>query len=480
MNSVQLGPLPEGSIVPTLARAIADAGGRLLIVGGWVRDQLRLLTGTTEAQSKDLDLEIFGLAPEIVSEVLEPFGSIGQVGRQFPVWRLAHQDLDISFPRAGALDYQGAPRGGDRIDAAHPTLREAFAKAARHRDLTINAMAWDPLDGALIDPWGGQKDLEARRLRAVDIETFGCDALRGLRVARLVAQLEATVAPTTTELCQRLDWSHVPIERQASELRRILLEPRRPSLAFEWAAEAQLLHLFPLIDALRGTPQDPHWHPEGDVFVHTCMVIDRAREIGQSLPLQDREALQWAALCHDLGKPTTTTEEAGRIRSLQHDRVGAAMASDWLLSLRVGKALKDAVEVLVGNHLAPSQFVAQGAKPRAYRRLARRLARGRMTVVDLERLARADHLGRTTDDARSGRFEAGERFLALARREGLLDGPRPDVLTSEHLFARGFEPGPRLGAVLDRARELQDDHGWDDPDRLLEAARSSLAETISE
>lgn len=483
MTRASLGPLPADSPVPELAQAIRRAGGRLLVVGGWVRDQLRRRPGlgvsgeASRNRPGDLDLEVFGLGPDRVGRVLAPFGAIGPVGRQFPVWRLARQDLDIALPRGGraaaGAEHPDSPSGAGGLSEAR--LETTFAEAARHRDLTVNAMGWDPLSERLLDPCGGAADLKAGRLRIVDPETFGADPIRGLRVARLMARLGARVDAQTTVHCRALDLSQLPAERLATELRRILLEPARPSAALHWAAEARQLRCFPPLEALRGVPQDPRWHPEGDVFRHTTMVVDEARRIGAALPLAERETLQWAALCHDLGKPATTQIEAGRIRSLQHDRVGAQIASDWLETLRLGTRRAEAVRVLVADHLAPAQYIAGQAGSRAYRRLARRLARGGQRLEDLERLARADHLGRTTPDAFARRFEAGDAFLARGRNEGLLDGPQPDVLTSPHLFARGIEAGPEMGAILDRGRALQDDHGWTDPDRIFEAARQSLA-----
>jgi len=445
--------LPAGSTIPALARKAASLGGRLLVVGGWVRDQLRA------EPSKDLDAEIFGLSPEAVDAFLEPFDSIGRVGLHFPVWRLRHQDLDIGYPRDGALDYEPTDPS---------TLDPAFRLAARHRDLTVNAIAWDPLSERLIDPWHGIADLEAGRLRAVDAATFGSDPLRGLRVARLAACLEAEVESGTRDLCSRLDLSGLPIERKTGELRRILLEPRKPSQALEFLERCHLLDVFAPLAALCGVPQDPLWHPEGDVFVHTAMVVDMAREIGAGLAAESAEILQWAALTHDLGKPSTTTQEGDRIRSIGHEREGARIARSWLEQLRVSHRITDAVEVLVVDHLAPTQFIQQGAGPRAYRRLARRLAAGAMTPVDLERVARADHLGRTTEDARAGRFEAGSRFLEAAAAAGVTQGALSDVVTARHLMNEGFVRGPMLGRALARARTLQDEGGQQDPEAIIE------------
>jgi len=451
--------LPEKSPIPALAREVSGAGGRLLVVGGWLRDQLR------GEPSKDLDVEIFGLPPDRISRLLEGFGSIGRVGQQFPVWRLRHQALDIGYPREAALDY---------VPKRPESLEQAFRAAAKHRDLTVNAIGWDPLTEHWIDPFCGIADLEARRLRAVDSTHFGCDPLRGLRVARLHASLEARVDDATVDLCRGLELSEVAVERVATELRRILVEPRRPSRAFEFLSRAELLEVFPLVAALRGVPQDPHWHPEGDVFIHTCLVIDCARQIGAGQGAREREILQWAALAHDFGKPATTTREADRVRSVGHERVGAALARDWLIELRISKSIVNAVEILVMHHLAPAQFASQGARGKAYRRLARALAVAGMSAVELERIARADHLGRTTEDARAGRFDAGEAFLAAAAAEEVAAGVRPDVVSAQILMDRGLPPGPALGRALARAREIQDERGWRDPERIAELVLAEL------
>jgi tRNA nucleotidyltransferase (CCA-adding enzyme) len=221
------------------------------------------------------------------------------------------------------------------------------------------------------------------------------------------------------------------------------------------------------IARLVGVPQDPVWHPEGDVFIHTLMVVDRAREIAATLDSREGEILMLSALCHDLGKPETTTVEAGRVRALAHEGASARRTRDWLARLRFPDRLVRTVDVLVARHLAPSQLVAQGSGPRAYRRLARKLAEGSASLVQLERLARADHLGRTTPEALAGTFAAGPAFLAAAEAAGVLDAPRPDVVVARDLIARGVAPGPELGRCLRRCREIEDETGWDDPERIL-------------
>ncbi len=444
--------LPADSPVPALALRVEAAGGRIVVVGGFVRDALR---GTP---SHDLDLEVFGLAEDAIEPLLEGFGFSQRVGRQFPIWRRSRDGLDLAFPRAGA-------------DAYHPerpeSLVEAFRAAARHRDLRINAIGWDPLSEALIDPFGGRADLAALRLRAVDVSTFAADPLRLLRVARFGAVLDAEPDPELRTLCRELVFASVAPERIGAELRRMLLDPPRPAQACALLAELERLDVLPQIQRLVGVPQDPIWHPEGDVFVHTLMVLDRARELARVLAADEAQVLMLAALCHDLGKPETTTVEGARIRSIAHEAASARRTRSWLGELRFPEKVVRLVAALVAQHLAPSQLVAQGSGARAYRRLARRLAAGGATLVQLERLARADHLGRTTPEALAGRYDAGPVFLAAAEAAGVAAGARPGVVAAADLVERGIRPGPELGRLLRRCREIEDESGSSDREAIL-------------
>lgn len=439
--------LPEQSIVPTLAQKVEAAGGRLIVVGGWVRDCLN------EDSSNDLDLEIFGLSRDQISELLAPFHFSKPVGRQFPVWRETRQGIDVAFPRAAAR-----PGPSNSREA----LESAFREASRHRDLTINAIGWDPIANELIDPWKGRRDLEARRLRAVSEETFADDPLRVIRVARLCARFDASVDDGLEGLCRGIDLDGLAPERIARELCRILCESPMPSIAFGFLKAVDQLRVFAPIEALCGVGQDPHWHPEGDVFVHTCLVVDRAAAIAreEKLAFASRELLVLAALCHDLGKPETTTiEKDGRVRSIGHESLGAQRTGQWLRELRLADRTVSAVEALVAHHLAPAQFVGQGAGARAYRRLARKLATAGVDLIDLERVARADHLGRTTEEARAGRFDQGAVFLAAATAAEVAEGVREDVVTAALLMDRGIAAGPSLGRLLARCREIEDESG---------------------
>jgi len=198
--------------VLSLARAIHDAGGRALLVGGCVRDELM------GKQPKDWDLEAYGLDAARVREILDQFGSVNVVGESFTVYKLG-SDLDVSIPRRerkSGRGHKGFVIEGD------PAM--SVAEATRRRDFTINAILQDPLTGELIDPYGGQRDLQQRMLRAVSTETFAEDSLRVLRAAQFAARFEFDVSPETVELCRGIDLSDLPAERIWGEMEKLLLQ----------------------------------------------------------------------------------------------------------------------------------------------------------------------------------------------------------------------------------------------------------------
>lgn len=460
----ELHPLPTvdemarwlGEDLVALCAEIADAGGRAWLVGGAVRD---LLLGE---QSAELDFEVRGLALEELRGVLAARGEVIEVGRAFGVLRLRHIDVDFALPRRDSR--QGRGHRGIHAEV-HPHLDPVVA--ARRRDLTINSMSLDPLTVELFDPLDGQADLRAGRLRACDPATFGEDPLRALRVMQLAGRLEMDPDTELVDVCAGQDLSELSAERIFDEFRKLLLLSGEPSRGLRFLREATLLRFFPEMAAMVDVPQDPHWHPEGDVWTHTLMVVDAAAGLRDGG--EDDLALMFGALCHDFGKPATTvTGDDGRIRSPQHDVVGERLAGEFLAAMRAPQDLSAKVRALTREHLAPAVLVEQNSSDRAWRRLARRLWRSGTSMELLERLARADHLGRTTGEARRGEFAAGDEFLARARALEVDHSVPPDVVQGRHLLALGMKPGKEIGAVLDRCRAVQDETGWTDPERILE------------
>ena len=441
-----------------VARAVAAAGGRAVLVGGYVRDRL------LGVASKDYDVEIYGLSPDAVADLLAGFGELIQVGRAFGVLRIKGLDADFSLPRRDSKSGTGHRGFAITFD---PDLD--FAQASRRRDLTVNSIGLDLSSGEILDPHGGRGDLARGVLRATDAAHFAEDPLRGMRTAQFAARLEMAPDEELVALCSQLDLAELPPERIYEELRKLLVKARKPSLGFEFLSRAGLLRFFSEIESLQGVPQDPKWHPEGDVWVHTMLVIDEAA----ALRTGDDEdlALMIAALCHDFGKPAVSVEHAGRVRTPKHDVIGARLAREFLERLRAPGHLCDQVEALVKYHLAPALFVAQGTTAKGYRRLARNLDKAGVNIALLVRVARADHWGRTTDEARNRIFPAADAFVAEAEKASVVDEAPTDFVQGRHLQARGLEPGPQFGEILNRCRDLQDETGWTDADKILDKVR---------
>jgi len=447
-----------------IARAVRDAGGRALVVGGWVRD--RLMGSSTppgEGQpSKDVDIEVFGVPADRLRGLLAAFGSVNAVGESFTVYKVG--DIDVSLPRRESKTGRGHKGFTVTGDPSMP-----IEEAARRRDFTINAIAFDPLTGEYLDPFDGRGDIARRVLRAVDARTFGDDSLRVLRGLQFAARFAFDMDAATKDLCRTIPLDDLPAERVWGEIEKLLLRARRPSVGFALALELGVIErLFPELDALVGCPQEPEWHPEGDVWVHTLLVIDQARDRIDDLDCPRQVAVMLGAVCHDLGKPATTAFIDGRIRSLDHEEQGVPPAASLLDRLNVhslqGFDVRREVLGIVANHLKPGMF-AKAQPPvgdGAYRRLAQK--------VDLELLAR---VAASDCEGRGGGFDcsAMDRFLERARALGVEHAPPAPFVLGRHLVELGVAPGPALGDVLREVYERQLDGTAADFDAAFALAR---------
>jgi len=449
-------------LICQIARTInTDSGGRAraLVVGGYVRDQLLGI------ESPDVDVEVFGMGFSDLKALLETFGEVVAVGQVFGVMRLKGLNVDFSLPR----EDNKIGKGHKGFDVkCNPDL--SFAQAARRRDLTINSIGYDPLTGEYIDPFNGRRDLSSRLLRATDSAHFAEDPLRGLRVAQFIARLEMDADKSLKQLCRGLDLSEVSPERIYLEFKKLLDKGVKPSSGFGFLLEVGLLNFFPDLAALVGVEQDSQWHPEGDVWTHTMMVLDEAALLRPQTGKQSL-AFMYGALCHDLGKAATThTDTQGRIRSPAHDAEGVVISERFLTTLKAPRELIAQVGMLVKYHLAPFLFISNGAGPKAYRRLARRLVGVGLDLRVLVLLATADHFGRMTPDALARTFPEQRDFMLAADRY-LEAGQAPvDLVRGRDLLARGLAPGPRFGRILARCRELQDEGFSEECEQLITRA----------
>jgi tRNA nucleotidyltransferase (CCA-adding enzyme) len=350
----------------------------------------------------------------------------------------------------------------------------SIEEAAIRRDFTVNAISWDPLTREYFDPCSGRIDLERRVLRVVDPRTFGDDSLRVLRGVQFAARFNFVLEPESAALCRAIPLNDLPAERIWGELEK-LLYAAKPSIGFALALELGVVaSLFPELQALVDCPQEPEWHPEGDVWVHTLQVIDQARTRIDDLPRPQQIVVMLGAVCHDFGKPATTAFSDGRIRSIDHEEQGVAPATVFLDRLLIftidGYDVRKQVLGITAQHLKPGMWFKARERTEvgdgAFRRLAHK--------VDLEllaRVAKSDCQGR-----QPGVFDctAMDWFLERARALGVSNRPPEPILLGRHLLALGVKPGPRVGEILKAVYEQQMDGAVTTVDEAIAAATGLL------
>ena len=443
-----------------------------MLNGGCVRDPLL----TPPQETKDWDIEVYGIQPEELRELVSRFGDVNVVGESFAVYKVGRH-LDVSLPRRerkAGVGHRGFVVEGD------PEM--SFEEACRRRDFTINAILEDPLTGEIIDPFDGRGDIERRLLRMVSSDTFAEDSLRVLRAAQFAARFEFSVEAETAELCSRIDVTDLPRERVWGEIEKLLLKAAQPSiglkLLYDWGVVEQL---FPELQSLTGVPQEPEWHPEGNVDVHTIMVVDEARKLIDGLDHARQVAVMLGALCHDLGKPPTTEFIEERWRSRGHDEAGIEPTISLLDRLGIytldGFDVREQVIQLVRYHLVPGEWFKNEQKGHpvgdgAFRRLARKVEPDL-----LYRVAKADSLGRNPDwlppEKRFG-SEAQEWFIEKVRSLSVEQHAPQPLLMGRHLIEMGFEPGPEFRRILDAVYEMQLDGKVEDLGVAIKAAKGMV------
>lgn len=434
--------------VNDLAQAVRVAGGRAMLVGGCVRDELMGI------EPKDWDVEVYGVEPIALREILDTFGEVNVVGEAFAVYKIGN-DLDVSIPRR-----ERKSGYGHRAFIVDGDQTMSFEQAALRRDFTINAILKDPLTHEIVDPFDGRTDIERKLLRMVSRETFSEDSLRVLRAAQFAARFEFDIECATVEACKGINVTDLPKERIWGEFEKLLLKSRTPSVGLKWLYDLGVVkQIFPEMHLLVGVPQEPEWHPEGDVDVHTLMVVDEARKLIDELDYPRAVAVMLGALAHDFGKPTTTEFIDGRTRSRGHDEAGVEPTLSFLDTLGIytldGYDVRNQIVQLVRYHLKPGEYykakspVGDGA----FRRLARKVEPDL-----LYRVAKADSLGRNPDWLPKEKWfgsEAQEWFIQKVR-ELQIEKKAPDpILMGRHLIDLGLVPSPKFKQILDAVYELQ-------------------------
>ena len=439
-----------------LANAIKDAGGQFLFVGGCVRDAFLRL------ETKDYDAEVYGLTENQLLPLLESFGEVYFVGQSFGVFKIKGLNLDISLPRSETKT--GLGHRGFHIQTDPYTT---FKEAAKRRDFTINSIGFDPLTNTVLDPYQGVQDIKEKRLQATSAETFGEDPLRALRAAQFAARFEMTPTPALCTLLSKQNLDELPGERTQIELQKLLTKSRSPSVGFELLKKTNLIRFFPEIEALQGVAQNPYWHPEGDVWIHTMMVIDYA---AKHRPQNDRDyLLMLAALCHDFGKPLSTiTLDDGRVTAKGHEDSGVPPAINFLERLKIPKTMQKQIALLIQYHLKPHYFGDDTVPPEDIYYLARALYDVHLTITDLAWLGRVDAMGRTTEEAQKNICPSVDAFLEKCHTLKATDPHYlADRVTGAMLLTHGYQPGPHFTEMLNKARDIQYRYQLNDPEQII-------------
>jgi poly(A) polymerase len=405
-----------------IVKRLRAAGYESFFAGGCVRDRILGLA------AKDIDITT-AAKPD---EIRQLFSKTVPVGAQFGVMLVLIDDEPFEV---ATFRYDGA-----YLDGRHPSEVRfgSLEEDVRRRDFTINGMVYDPIDDRIIDLVGGQKDLERYLVRAIGNprQRFAEDRLRMIRAVRFAARLGFTIEPETLAAIQALaaTVTSVSWERIGDEISRILTEDGAGK-GFELLDATGLLQeILPEIVAMKGVEQSPDYHPEGDVFTHTLLLLSHLQ--------QPTETLAYGCLLHDVAKPACFRKDGEKITYYGHTDRGAEMAEEILKRLKRSRATWERVAYLVRNHLRHMQ-----APDMRLSTLKRFL--GEEGIDELLELTRIDALS-SNGDVRHYQF-CRDKQAELRETE---IHPEP-LVRGRDLIAMGFAPGPSFSEILRQVEEAQ-------------------------
>lgn len=413
---------------------VSQKGGRAFYVGGFVRDKILGI------ENKDMDIEVHGIEPEVLREILSEVGEPMSYGSSFGVYSLKGYDIDIAMPRK-----EHATGKGHRDFEVFVDPFIGTAEAARRRDFTVNAVMEDVLTGEFVDPFGGKQDLEKGIIRHIDSDTFVEDPLRVLRGAQFASRFGFNIADDTSDLFRSMDLSALSMERVEDELKKALLKGKEPSVFFEVLRSADGLDVwFPEVKALIGIEQDPKFHPEGDVWTHTMEVLDRAARYRYKT--KNPYAFMLLALTHDFGKAVTTEVVNGRIHAYDHETEGLPAIETFLRRITNESEVISYVLNMVPLHMKPNVVAASKSAVKVTNRMFDRAA----APEDLIYFAMSDKPVMSGDNPFTGDpeflFERYELYGEIMSRP---------YVTGNDLIEKGLEPGEYFSDVLAYAHKLR-------------------------
>lgn len=428
----------ELKFVHDIATDVASVGGRTFYVGGCVRDKLLGL------ESKDIDIEVYGITPDVlVNDILNRFGQVRLQGATFGVYRVAGYDVDIAFPRA---ENNVGKHHKDFTVSVDPDM--SYEKATSRRDFTINAILEDVLTGEIIDCYGGQDDLKNKIIRHVNANSFVEDALRVFRAAQFAARFGFDIDVSTKALMRGMDVMFLSKECVYEEMKKAMLLSPKPSRFFEELKDVNQLNFwFSEILALYGCEQNPMYHPEGDVWVHTMQTLDYAVNCRDNV--QCPECFMLAVLCHDIGKPITShTDVNGAIHAYRHEAEGVPVGRTFLHRITDNNFVIKYVLNMIELHMDLPKMFSHDSRIKKSNALFDKSICGH----DLIYLSYCD----TYDDWYYDDFDSKSMFLGWCQKrlevyEYYMTLPQ---VTGEDLISLGLQPSPLFSELLQKAHRL--------------------------
>ncbi|WP_455682750.1 CCA tRNA nucleotidyltransferase [Thomasclavelia sp.] len=426
-------------LVKNIFNDIDEKGGSVFLVGGIVRDML--VYGNVDYH--DVDVEVYGLTIEQLENILSRYGNVNCIGKSFGILK-----LDNLFNYDFAL-----PRTEIKVGKYHQDFKIIVDKdldfkiAASRRDLTINALMYEIKTNKIHDYFHGIEDLNRRTLRMVDEKTFPEDPLRVLRLAQFASRLDFCIEPKTKEICKKMVkkglLNNLSNERVFNEYNKLLLS-NRPSIGLSFLKDIKAI--LPCLDILSQTMQRLDYHPEGNVWRHTLLVIDLAALCKHKTanPL----GFMWGALLHDIGKPLVTTKEG---HAPKHNEAGVKIFNQQLKSLIPDKKLQKYIKTIILYHMHLMNMVRNGAKDYSYFKILKGID-GIVSIEDLILITKCDKLGRYKDEHENINYFD---FVMKKKMAQLGTVAQLPLIDGNDLKLLGIEQSSKYRELLDWAYDLQ-------------------------
>ncbi len=421
-------------LVRKIAEAVDLKGGVVYYVGGCVRDKLMNVAST------DYDIEVHGIETDILESILENFGEVLYFGKLFGVYNIKGYDLDIALPRTEQIN--GCKHTDFLVDT-NPFL--GTKRAAERRDFTVNSIMQNALTDEICDHFGGVCDIKRGIIRHVNDQTFTEDPLRVFRAAQFAARFNFKIAPETKKLCSSMYLGNISHERVFDEMKKALLKADKPSLFFDNLMDMNCMKLwFPEIEELAEIEQNPKYHPEGNVYIHTMQVLDEVakRRRDAKNPL----GLMLSALVHDLGKLVATEVINGQIHAYAHESKGLPIAEKFLRRITNDKSLISYALNMAELHMKPNVLFHANASVKS----TNKMFDTSIEPYDLILLALSDiSATHSIEECRSS-----EEFLTK-RLEIYNEYMQRPYVTGRDLSDAGIPPGENYRAILEYAHKLR-------------------------